>query len=197
VCGLVQFPYAVPIYLCYVVPLIVLTATALYRYLPPITNAIPAAILAFLIGFAVLRTNASEVTTFGNAFVPYPPVAPLQGDRGGLNVRADAAELYNRLIARLHQHARGEYTWASPDTPEIYFLAGLKNPTRSLFEFFDDTTHRTERILTSLDRHGVTAIVLNSQPAFSPPITRGMYRELISRFPQSENIGFFQLRWRE
>jgi hypothetical protein len=176
---------------------VALAAVALYRYLPPATSRLPGALLAFLIAFAVFRTNTSEMTTFGNAYVPYGPVAPLLREHGGLTVQADDAVMYNRVVAQLHQHARGDYTWASPDTPEIYFLSGLRNPTRSLFEFFDDSANGTERVLRALDAHGVTAIVLNSQPSFSPAITPTMFVQLATRYPHARNIGIFQLRWRE
>lgn len=37
----------------------------------------------------------------------------------------------------------------------------------------------------------------NAQPSFSPLITRGMFVQLASRYPHAQNIGAFQLRWRE
>ena len=196
-CSLIQFPFSVPIYLCYVAPLVVLAAVALNRYLPPAASRVPAAMLTFFLVFALFRTNTSEMTTFGNAFRPYGPVSPLLGARAGLTARTDDALTHNRVVAELRQHARGDYTWASPDAPQIYFLSGLRNPTRSLFEFFDDSTNGSQRVLRALDAHGVTAIVLNSQPTFSPAITPTMFAQLALRYPHARNIGIFQLRWRE
>jgi hypothetical protein len=96
----------------------------------------------------------------------------------------------------LRRHAKGGYTWASPDCPEIYFLSGLRNPTRTLFDFFDDPTQRTERILAALERHGVTAIVLNRAPQFSANIPDDLVEELERRYPLGANAGKFQIRWR-
>jgi len=117
-------------------------------------------------------------------------------ERGGLQVwPQDAAEL-RVVVSALRQRAKGGYTWASPDCPEVYFLSGLKNPTRTLFDFFDDSTGRTARVLKTLDDHGVTAIVLNGTPAFSEGITMEMYAQLQQRYPFHVNVGRFQLRWR-
>jgi trans-aconitate methyltransferase len=80
--------------------------------------------------------------------------------------------------------------------PEVYFLSGLKNPTRSLFDFFDDTTDRTARILGALDSHGVTAVVLNHYPAFSPKPSHDLVQAIEQRYPYAINVGPYQVRWR-
>ena len=117
-------------------------------------------------------------------------------ERGGVDVPADQARSYGALVERLRAHARGGYTWASPDSPEVYFLSGLANPTRTLFEVFDDPPNRPDDVLRILDAHGVTAIVLGA-PSFSPPISPEMYAKLSARFPHAEDVGPFQLRWRD
>jgi hypothetical protein len=96
----------------------------------------------------------------------------------------------------LQRRARGGYTWASPDCPEIYYMSGLRNPTRTLYEMFDDTANGTARVLRALDEHGVTAIVVNTLPAMSPRVTDAMSAELAERYPYGTMIGPFQLRWR-
>src|SRR5206468_6712895 len=42
---LVQFPFTVPIYFCYVAPLVILTAVALYSYLRPSPRVVPAIVV--------------------------------------------------------------------------------------------------------------------------------------------------------
>jgi hypothetical protein len=115
--------------------------------------------------------------------------------RGNLDVRVEDAVMYDRALAVLQRHARGGYTWASPDSPEVYFLSGLKNPTRTLFDFFDDDTERTPRILSTLERHGVTAVVLNAVPQFSDQVPEELRHALEARYPSAMNIGRFQIRW--
>ena len=192
---LVQFPFSAPIYFCYVAPLVVLVAVALSRHAPPVAKAIPVLAGAFLVAFAVLRMNTSLLFGMGVLYQPYPPTAPLVMPRGGLQVPDYDAVMYNLTVGVLQRHARGGYTWASPDCPEIYFLAGLRNPTRSLFDFFDDPAGRSARILTALERKGVTAVVLNRAPQFSPQISDELIAELERRYPFGANLGKFQVRW--
>jgi hypothetical protein len=119
----------------------------------------------------------------------------LTPERGGLQIGRVQAIIYNYTIALLLEHARGGYTWASPDCPEIYFLSGLRNPTRTLFEFFDEPAGHTERVLHALELHGVTAIVMNATPGFSPRISDELAGALEERYPSAERIGNFLVRW--
>jgi len=191
---LVQFPFAVSIYFCYLAPLVVLSAVALSRYAPPVGRAAPGALVAFLMAFAVLRTNTSALFGMGTLYRPFPLTAELGLPRGGLEVPAWEAVMYRATVSTLQQHARGGYTFASPDCPEIYFLSGLRNPTRSLFEFFDDERDRTPRLLAALERHGVTAIVLNSAPTFTKGLPPDLVTALEARYPNVAVIGKFQVR---
>ena len=196
-CSLVQYPFAIPIYFCYVAPLVVLCALALLGYARPVARAVPALVLAFYIAFAVARVNTSSMYGMGSVYRPYFRTAPLAGARGGIDVPYHQSLAYNAVVPTLLEHARGGYTWASPDCPEIYFLSGLRNPTRTLFDFFDDPADRTARILATLQSHGVTAIVLNRTPGFSPPVAADLASALATRYPSSENVGPFIVRWRE
>ena len=195
-CSLVQYPYAVSVYFGYVAPLVVLLAVALYAHVRLPDRTVPALLIAFFTAFAVLRTNATRIASVGNWYQPQSAMAPLAMERGGVDVPADQARSYGALVERLRAHARGGYTWASPDSPEVYFLSGLANPTRTLFEVFDDPPNRPDDVLRILDAHGVTAIVLGA-PSFSPPISPEMYAKLSARFPHAEDVGPFQLRWRD
>jgi hypothetical protein len=192
---LVQFPFAAPIYFCYVVPLLALAAVASLRYAPPLARAVPMLAAGFLVAFAVLRLNTSALFGMGVLYQPYPPTASLAMPRGGLRVPDYDARMYNALVAVLRGRARGAYTWASPDCPEVYFLSGLANPTPSLFDFFDDPRGRTARILDALTRRGVTAVVLNSAPQFSPALPDDLLGELQKRYPYAVNVGKFEVRW--
>jgi hypothetical protein len=196
-CYLVQFPYAVPNYLCYVAPLVILTLVALSPYMPPLTPVVPASLLAFYLAFAVLRTNDSPLYGMGTVYWKYWPTRPLANARAGIEISFDQAMPYENTIRLLRARARGGYTWASPDAPEIYFLSGLRNPTRTLFDFFDDPADRTPRVLRAIEAHGVTAITLNSRSAFSDPPPADLVSELEKRFPYATNVGPFQVRWRQ
>jgi hypothetical protein len=192
----VQFPYTVSVYFGYVAPLVALLALALYSQVRLPVRTMPALLVAFFIAFAVLRTNATRIASVGNWYQPQPALARLAMDRGGIDVPKSDADTYGALVAKLRSRARGGYTWASPDSPEVYFLSGLANPTRTLFEVFDSPPSRPDQVMRLLDARGITAIVLSS-PSFSPPISAEMYALVSARYPHSEYVGSFQLRWRD
>lgn len=193
-CSLVQFPFAHSLYFFYIAPLVVLTALALYSSMRRPMHVLPGLLVAFFAAFAVFRTNSARFA--GTGYSPQPYLVALGTERGGIKVTRADSILYDSLVTQLHARARGGYTWASPDAPEVYFLSGLANPTRTLFEVFDDSTNRTVRVLRALDAHGVTAVLLSS-PVASPPISAEMFAQLTMRYPKSQYIGPFQLRWKE
>jgi hypothetical protein len=198
VCMLVQFPFSVAIYFCYVAPLVALTVAAFLAYLDrPVSPALPALAVAFCGAFAVLRLNPSPLNDMDVQYEPYPEVRAMQLDRAGLLVPLWQAGQYEATVEVVRQHARGEYIWASPDVPQLYFLSGYRNPTRSLFEFFDDTTGRSERVLRALEEHQVNLVVLNTSPQFSPRIPLAFYRQINARYPNSAFVEPYLIKWRE
>ena len=112
-------------------------------------GALPGAVLALYLLFAVVNTHPSR-----------EPSVPLTLARGGLVVGARDAARYDSLVGLLQAHASGGYVYAAPDCPEVAFLAGLKNPTRTIWEFLSDTIGRTERVLEALDEHAVTTVAI-------------------------------------
>jgi hypothetical protein len=118
-------------------------------------------------------------------------------DRAGLEVPVWMAGQYEATVEVMREHTRGEYVWASPDVPQLYFLSGYRNPTRSLFEFFDDTTGRSARIIRALDEHHVNLVVLNIAPQFSPRIPVELYRQLATRYPNSAFVEPYLIKWRD
>jgi len=198
VCMLVQFPFTVAIYFCYVAPLVALTTVAFAAYLDrPVPWVLPAMAIAFCTAFAVLRLNASPLNDMDLQFETYPEVRPMMLDRAGLLVPLWQAGQYEAAVDVVRKHARGRYIWASPDVPHLYFLSGYRNPTRSLFEFFDDTTGRSARVLRALDAHDVNLVVLNVNPQFSPRIPMELYRQLAARYPHSAFVEPFLIKWRD
>jgi hypothetical protein len=117
--------------------------------------------------------------------------------RGGIRVTSEDKATYEQTVAAIRAHVRGDYIWAGPDAPEAYFLSGTRNPTRTLFDFFDAPASRTARVLDAIHAHQVNVIVLHSRPPFSGPLPSELRDSLIRRFPQSETHGWFEIRWRE
>jgi hypothetical protein len=197
VCSLVQYPFAVPNYFLYVAPLVLLTMIALSSYAQPMARGIPVVLLGFYLAFAVMRNNSVPLSAMGFLYWPYDKTTPLPMERGGgvAVTEGDAAD-WGAVVTLLKAHARGGYVWASADCPEIYFLSGFRNPTRSLFEFLDEPEGRSERTLRALDAHGVTVIVLNRWPAFSPTLTSRLLDGIYQRYPYGQDVNRFHVRWR-
>jgi hypothetical protein len=94
-------------------------------------------------------------------------------------------------------HASGEFIYATPDCPEIYFLSGFRNPTRTFYEAFDEEPMTAARLLDLIDRRGITVVVINLQPEFSPGLDARLERALTDRFSHSATAGRFMVRWAE
>lgn len=197
VCGLIQFPFAAPVYFFYVAPLAALAIIALAAHgTPRLRRCAVGCALSYTL-FAVLRIHPASISQMGFTFVRDNQDAPLSLARGGLRVTPSDSAIYQSLVRTLRAHSHSGYTYASPDCPQVYFLAGLRNPTRTLFDFFDDPVERTPRILNELSEHGVTAIAINEQPEFSGPMPVDLRTAVVTRYPFAEQIGTFTVRWRE
>jgi hypothetical protein len=134
----------------------------------------------------------------GISATPYFQTQPLNLPRGG-NVLVDPiqADVYDRLIPFLQSHSSSDFTYAGPDCAEIYFLSGLKNPTRTLFDSFDEPVGRKERILQAIDARRITTIVFNELPGFAGTINRELEKAAETKFPHSKQFGRFLVRWRD
>lgn len=198
-CGLVRFPFAVPTYFFYVGPLAAVTAVALAARRGPVWRRLTGACVVAYAAFAVLWIHPATVFTIGFSNGPDNQHAalPLPLPRAGIDVSPQDSGMYVSLVRELRAHSRSAYTYAGPDAPQVYFLSGLRNPTRTLFDFFDDPVARTQRILSTLNARGVTAVVINARGDFSGTMTTDLAASLEMRFPRHEQIGRFTLRWRE
>jgi hypothetical protein len=179
--ALVQFPYALDQYFFFVAPLVVLAALALA---PPRAASIVA--VACLL-FAGARLD----------WVSHWPLVPLDIPRGGPLIAADLNTMYKDMVATVRAHAHGEYIYAGPDSPHVYFFTGYQNPTPTLYEIFDDTTGQTARVLHAIDAHGITTVVLNMRSGnVSGRIDPALQAALVARFPLSSTVGGYVIRWR-
>ncbi|HMA40479.1 MAG TPA: hypothetical protein VKP10_10400 [Gemmatimonadales bacterium] len=185
--SLVVFPFSRPIYFFYIAPLAALAVLAVVasRPLPVEGKTLAGATLALYLVFSVVDTHPSR-----------EPVQRLAFARGGLVVGARDAARYDSLVAIVRSHATGGYTYAAPDCPEVYFLAGLKNPTRTLWEFLADSAARTERVLRVLEDHHVTAVVIHRLAPFSGPLRPDLVDSLEARYPREDTLDLFTVRWR-
>ena len=156
----------------------------------------------FYLLFALFWLNRASISP-GMEFVPAKNNIPLRLERGGLNVGSPGPQIYGLLVSLINQHSLpGEYIYASPDCPEVYFLSGRKNPTRTLFDFFDtdfksDPQGRTERILDLIEERKINVVVVRWHGEFSGWFNRDLLGEIESRFPNRVDLQIFTLFWRE
>ena len=194
--GLVQFPFASPIYFCYAAPLALLGMAALVRADARAPRLVHGVVLAFLLLFAALWMNRGYVFQLGRYFAPYVARTPLDLPRAGLLVPERDAREYTRIVHALQEHSPGRDLYAGPDCPEIYFLSGRRNVTRSFFDYQGELYERPAELLRRIDERAIAAVVVNRSPAFSRPFGPELLNALRERFPRSEQIGRFTLMWR-
>ena len=196
--SLVQFPFSGHIYFCYVAPLAVLAAAGIFATFDRPPRLILGTLVTFSLLFVLVRVTPSFIYVMGKYVTPDTQTERLTIPRaGGLRVDAREAALYEAVIALMQKHARGQFAYAAPDCPEVYFLAGLQNPTRTLFDFLDDPSGRIERILSALETHHVDVVAIKQTPGFSEDMDPTLEGAIEERYPNSEDVGEFEVRWRE
>lgn len=198
VCTLIQLPFAAGVYFCYIAPLLPLALLALFSTAARPSRYLLGSVLVFYLAFAVFRITPGFIFIMGSYYQPDPQTERLNLARaGGLRVDPEEARLYERLIPIVQEHAGGsDFIYAGPDCPEVYFLSGKQNPTRTLFDFFDPPTGHTERVLATIESHQVKVAAILNQPAFSPPMAGDLVAALRQKFPNSTTVGKFEVRWR-
>ena len=195
--SLVQFPFSAPIYFCYVAPLAVLSITAIVAADDRAPRPVHATVLVFYLLFAVIFLNTGYISSLGHRYQRYVADGRLGMERGGLRVPAEDAEQYGALVAAIEQRNPGPEIYAGPDCPEVYFLSGRRNPTRSFFEFQGELGENPEALLPILEARGVRLVVLNRSPDFTDRFDLAFTVALKERFPKRAFIGEFLLMWRE
>ena len=197
-CSLIQFPFEAQVYFFYVAPLLILMATALFSSAANPPRFVLAVLGGFYLLFAVFRATPSFIDQVGFRFSPDIQVQRLNLPRaGGLRVEPDVARVYEQLIPLVQSHAEGRFIYAAPDCPEVYFFSGLQSPTRYGFDFVDNPTGHTERVLQALKKLNVNVVSIRKVPKFSGPLSPDLLNALEIRYPHYEVVGFFEVRWRE
>jgi hypothetical protein len=188
-CSFVQYPFAAPIYLCFALPLTLLAALAIVATVKkqPGTYVL-AAVAGFylLFGVVVLVPDYIYELTY-----KVGRLDELHLERAG-GLRIDYAANFADLIHVLQQHSPNGLLYAGNDCPELYFLSGLKNVTR------DDTGAPAEEVLRALQSDDLKVVVINEATFFpSSRMTPDVRAEVMRKFPQGRQIGFFHVFWRE
>jgi hypothetical protein len=200
-CNLIQIPFSAPVYFLYAAPLLVLAALAIT---PPqlLGNRQPVGgrllfVTVVILGFSVFRLDAGFLYHLGFRYRPHRQTEVLTLERvGGVRVTPEEKAEVERLVQGLAGLETGPSILAIPDAPEVYFLTGLTNPTRTLFDFFESATSRTEQVLAIVDEADLQVVVLNRRRLFSPPVEGPLLDSLIARFGLAAEAGRFLILWK-
>lgn len=194
--SLIQFPFASPTYFLYVAPVIFLATAAVVRRVGRVPVPMQITVVAFYFAYALLQVLPGSPSGFSLWKQRRPEPVRLAVARGGIRVPPDHAAVYEALVPIIQKHAVSGTIWAGPDAPEVYFLAGVRNPTRRLYDFLDPTASDPAALLALLDREQVRLVVINLQPEFSTSLPSELLDSLGRRFPEADRIGGYLVRWR-
>ena len=78
----------------------------------------------------------------------------------------------------------------------MYFLSGRPNRTPVLYEFLTPHFEAAENLVRFLDGGGISLVVVNPRPLFSPPLPPDVLAWLGQAFPEEETIDPYVVRWR-
>jgi hypothetical protein len=187
-CGLVQYPFSAPIYLCYALPLTLLAAVAIVATAKkqPGTYVL-AAVAGFYLLFGVLKVVPDHVYELTHKV---GRMDELHLERAG-GIRIEYAANFADLARLLRQHSSNGLMYAGNDCPELYFLSGLKNVTR------DDGGAPVEDVLKALQSDDLKLVVINEAPFFpSAKMNLQVRAEVERKFPESRLVGIFHVYWR-
>jgi hypothetical protein len=196
-CSLIQFPFSNTIYFCYIAPLVLLSATAVVSMMHHPPRFAIAAMMCFCFLYAVFELAPGFVYHLGVEYAPDTQTVRLNLPRaGGLRVTAETEREYEALIALIQEHTRGEYILAKPDSPEVCFLSGFRDPIGIFFDYYEDDSGRTARALNAIDSHQINLVVVNHHPPLSAPMTDDLRLALEREFPNRADAGDFEVRWK-
>ncbi len=199
--ALVQFPNGFGIYFCYAAPLLIVTLLHVVAAQPRAPRRLLAIAVVFYLFFAAVWVHRGLKLTTGERYWPIEEDTRLDLDRGGLLTVPRLAAVYQRLVDVVQRHSPpGAYVYAAPDCPEVYFLSGRRNPTRTFFDLFDDDfddpERRRKRLLATLEDRRIDVVVACTRASFSGGVDDRLAAELARRYPHREELPSFVVRWR-
>ncbi len=198
-CSLVQVPYATWGYLLYFAPIPILALLAIVMTRPTGPGMRCAVVAGFFLMYGIAIVNPNQAAMVNQYWVPEARArVPLAIPRTGVKATVRGAARYEGVVALLRAHSRpGEFIYAAPDVPELYFLSERRNPTRTLFDFLDDSAGHDARVVRAIDSLHVAAVAINTVRGFSPLIDSALGSALRARFPDSAVVdNWFVVRWR-
>jgi len=187
-CTLVQFPFSVPIYLCYALPLTILALLATVMSIRKRRGTyVLCSVLGLYLVFGVMSLIPLHLAELTHAITP---TQELRVPRGGIEIEDEA--FWEALTVFLQARAPNGVMYAGNSCPELYFLTGLKNPTQ-----YDNGAPEKD-VLKLLESDQLKLVVITDSAYFSGDRTSPKVIEaVVKKFPNHRQAGFFQIFWRE
>jgi len=196
-----QYPFASPVYFFFVWPFVALMVVALTyaaagdRSAEDSTVAgqssplLPAvAVVGSFVVFCLIRFGWQGVFVETRVGPPMAECAPISG----LLEDRTVAEQYERLAALLDATLRpGQTVLAGPDSPDVYFFTGRRNPTPVMYEMFAAPERHAATLRRLAESDEIGAVIFNMFPGFSEPWSEDVGRPLVQRMRQQTRIGKF------
>lgn len=194
---LLQFPFAAPVYFCYVAPLVLLAAIAGMRSFGLADGLLPGVVLIALVVFGVRQLDRQSLLSLGSEYRVDPQIAIIDGDRASIRVLPEVKREYDRVHELVMQHRPiGQPIFAGPDAPEIYFLTKSRNPTPSILDFLDTSgITRGNELVRLLVEEDVRIVVVNHAPRQSSPLAPATIKRIRAMYIGGERVGRFEVRW--
>jgi hypothetical protein len=193
-CSLVQVPMSFVGYFLYFVPLLMLGAAALWSALPRMPREVPVALVVMAIAFQ-LRGSSELATTAPLRAADV--MVPLGLPRGGILVPREDSARYAEIRTEVLKRATSEWLFVWHDAPEIYFLTGMRNPTRTLFEAFSDPAAQTAAAVErTLRERNVGVVVLTRRETAVRPMPVALRRWIEREYPSVAWVGAIEVRGR-
>jgi hypothetical protein len=186
-----QYPFSAPIYFAYTVPLVVIGAVTAAGAISQSATGVLLPIAVLFGAFGIAIANRGDLYTLGHFDADVRLRARLNLPRAHLTVSDRDARVYRLLVSSIDSHLHGGTLIAGPDCPEVYFLAGLRSPSGTLFDFFSESEPDDAARWLKGD-----VIVLNHQPEFSHPPSDRVVDVLRREFVWGDQFGRFEIRWR-
>jgi hypothetical protein len=187
--SIVQFPFAAPIYFSYCSPLVILAVTALISVRKsPANRGILAVLLAFYGLFAVLEVAPSRIYAHWY-FTPGFPVQTFRLPRAA-GLRGEFVGDYEAAARVISEHGTNGLLLATPECPDLYFLTGLRNPTRN------DAGLGWEEVLQEIQKPDLNVVAINTAPTFAGRIPPEVVQEIARQYPHRVGVGKYWIVWR-
>jgi hypothetical protein len=158
---LIEFPFSTMIYMVFALPLTLLALLSFVRSMGKTSPAAQWVMAGFLLVFGLTRPVPLLPDFFGFNLTHATTPELLDLPRGGLWVQPNDARLYNAMIPFVQHQLSAGRLWAGPDSPEIYFLSGAKNHTRTLFDLLDTSPSAELSLSDRVLRVAPSLVVLN------------------------------------